>query len=243
MLLVSAWLPVVSAAEQKSTQWFVIYHSHPPLSFEDHGNRSGFVSDIVDAILAEAELDTQSQLMPLARAFQVLKTQKNTMLFPVTRLPEREALYEWLGPVAPRSIYLYKLRTRTDIQVSHIDEISKYRIGLVREMASTQNFLSTYHVPKDTLDYAPTPDSNFRKFLMNRNDLIVASEWTATYIMRSLGHSIRELEPVILLDQQHQYYIAISKNSDTKVIQRLRTAYDKLQKSGVLEKIRQKYTE
>ena len=242
IVLTCCSLQTVQAAP-RSTAMTVVYHSHPPLSYEESGLRRGYISEVLDAMLFEVPMEIQPQFMPIVRAFQVLESQKNTLMYPVTRLPEREHLYEWIGPVAPRSINLYKLKTRKDIQISQLSQLGSYRIGLVREMASTKNLMNHPGISKDGLDFAPTPESNFRKFFLGRTDLIVSSEWAAIYMTRSLNRSIRELDLVMVLDQQHQYYIALNRNSDPELVSRLRAAFEKLQKNGIIDQIKQKYTD
>lgn len=219
----------------------ILFHSNPPLSYEEGGARSGYIAEIVDAMLHEIPITTQAHYMPVARAFQTLAAQKNTLMYPVTRLPEREHLYEWIGPVAQRSITAYKLKARKDIQITQLSDLSNYHLGIVRELASSKNILANPAINKDLIDFAPTHESNFRKFLLGRNDLIVSSEWTAIYMMRTLNHSMRELEPVLVLDQQHQYYIALNKNTDPVLVSRLRAAFYRLEKAGLLEQLKQKY--
>lgn len=234
--------PCLSAlAENAQASLDILYHSNPPLSFDEAGKRSGYIAQVLDAILQELPIATQSHYLPVARAFQTLATQKNTLMYPVTRLPEREALYEWIGPVAQRSITVYKLKSRKDIQITQISDLNHYRLGIVRELASSKSLLANPAINKEMIDFAPTPESNFRKFLHGRNDLIVASEWTAIYMMRSMGHAMRELEAVMVLDQQHQYYIALNKNSDPELISRLRAGFYRLEKTGFLEQLKQRY--
>lgn len=238
-LLISPCLPALAGNSTGSLD--ILFHSNPPLSYEEGGQRSGYIAEILDAMLHELPITTQSHYLPVARAFQTLAAQKNTLMYPVTRLPERESLYEWIGPVAQRSITVYKLKTRKDIQISQISDLNHYRLGIVRELASSKSLIANPAINKENIDFAPTPESNFRKFLLGRNDLIVASEWTAIYMMRSMNHSMRELEPVMVLDQQHQYYIALNKNSNPELVSRLRAAFYRLEKSGLLEQLKQKY--
>jgi polar amino acid transport system substrate-binding protein len=59
----------------------------------------------------------------------------------MTRTPERDAQFEWIGVLSNRQIYLYKLKSRTDIQIKTLSDAGAYKTGLVREMASAKEFM------------------------------------------------------------------------------------------------------
>jgi hypothetical protein len=61
--------------------------------------------------------------------------------FSMTRTPERDAQFEWIGALSNRQIYLYKFKSRTDIRIKTLSDAGAYKTGLVREMASAKEFL------------------------------------------------------------------------------------------------------
>jgi polar amino acid transport system substrate-binding protein len=80
-----------------------------------------------------------------------------------------------------------------------------------------------------------------KKLLLGRVDLIVSQDWSAAYLMKSLGRHPDELESVLLLDNKHQYYLAMQKDSDPALVQRIRQSFEKVQQSGLMERLRIKY--
>lgn len=219
----------------------VVTESLPPLNYKENGNATGYSVEIVEAVLQEARIQAPIEIMPWARAYQMALTQPNTLIFSITRLPDRDALFEWIGPISSRQIFLYKLKSRKDIQIRNMADAAAYKVGLVREMASTKEFLRTTTFPESGVDYAPTVESNIKKFLMGRVDLIVSQDWSAAYLMKMEGRKPDELEPVLLLDGVNSYYLAMQKQSDPALVQRIRRAFAKVQQSGLLEKLRLKY--
>lgn len=213
----------------------------PPLNYEENGVAQGYTVEVVQALMKQAGLNTPIQFFPWARAYQQALNQPNTLIFSIVRNPEREDLFEWIGPVSPRLIYVYKLKSRSDIVVRSLADCSRYRIGAVREMASTKTFVRDAAVPEAQMELAPSVESNFRKFLMGRADLIISQDWSAAFMMKALERSPDELEPVLLLEQNAQYYLALNKQSDPALLLKLRQAFDKVQQSGQMEKLRNKY--
>lgn len=230
-------LPAVVNASQLS----VVTENLPPLNYEERGNITGYSTEIVQAVLLEAKLSAPIELIPWARAYKRALQQPNTLIFSITRTPERDAQFEWIGALSSRQIYLYKLRSRTDIQIKTLNDAGAYKTGLVREMASTKEFLRKSQLSERVVDYAPTDESNMKKFLLGRVDLAIFQNWSAAFLMKSQNRAMDELEPLMLIDGNNQYYLAMSKNSDPELVKKIRKAFEKVQQSGLFEKLRHKY--
>ena len=224
-----------------ATDLTVVTENLPPLNYELNGAATGYATELLEAVLQTANIKTSVSVLPWARAYQMTLTQPNTLLFSTTRTQEREDLFEWIGPISSRQIYLYKLKSRTDIQVKTIADCSRYKIGLVREMASAKEFLKNSAIREENVDYAPTAESNTKKLLLGRTDLIVSQDWGAAFEMKILNRHPNELEAVLLLDAKNSYYFAMNKQSDPALIQKIRNAFEKVQQSGLPERLKNKY--
>lgn len=235
-----SWM-AVSAPNAVALELQVVTESLPPLNYEDKGKVTGFSTELLQSVLHTAGLDAEIQLIPWARAYQTALTQPNTLIYSITRTPERDALFEWIGPISPRQIFLYKLRRRHDVQVSSLADAASYKTGLVREMASTKDFINVSGFAAAAFDFAPTVESNMKKLFMDRIDLLVSLDWSAAYLAKALEHSPSELEPVVLLDKSRSYYFALNKQSDPALLSRLRLAFEKVQQSGQIEQLKTKY--
>ncbi|NDI85348.1 substrate-binding periplasmic protein [Undibacterium crateris] len=243
-LLISRFLLITllgASCHAHSAELTIVTEHLPPLSYEEHGVVTGYSTEIVNAILRNANLQAPIQVLPWARAYQLAQTQANTLIFSMTRTKEREQEFVWIGPVSPRQIHLYKLKSRKDIQIRAPADMRAYKIGLVREMASSKELIRNVAIEDKHIDYAPTVDSNMKKFLLGRVDLIVSQDWSAAYLMKTLGRHPDELESVLLLDNKHQYYLAMQKDTDPALLQRIRQSFEKVQQSGLMERLRIKY--
>lgn len=224
-----------------ATELKVVTESLPPLSYEENGIVTGYSTELLQAVLQTAGVKASIEILPWARAYQTSLTQPNTLIYSMTRLPERDGLFEWIGPISSRQIFLYKLRDRKEIQIKTMADVANYRVGLVREMASTKEFVKASNLPEAAFDYAPTVESNMKKLWMRRIDLLVSQDWSAAFLAKSQEHKPEELEPVLLLDNQRSYYFALNKQSDPALVARLRLAFEKVLISGKAEKLRNKY--
>jgi polar amino acid transport system substrate-binding protein len=218
-----------------------VTESLPPLNYEENGIVTGYATELLQATVQTAKIKTRIDLLPWARAYQTVLAQPNTLIYSITRNPERESLFEWIGPISPRQIFLYKLRERKDVSVKTLTDATNYQIGLVREMAASKDFVKLSGIAENKVDYAPTVESNMKKLFLRRVDLIVSQDWSAAFLAKSLNRKPEELEPVLLLNATHSYYFALNKQSDPALVAKLRAAFDTVQKSGQMEKLQNKY--
>ncbi|MFZ6861968.1 substrate-binding periplasmic protein [Undibacterium sp. Ji67W] len=230
-----------AACSAFASELTIVTEELPPLNYESQGVVTGYSTELLEAVLWEAKIKSTVNILPWARAYQMATTQPNTLIFSTARTPDREDFFEWIGPISSRQIYLFKLKSRTDIDVKTVTDSFQYKIGLIREMASGKTFLKNNNVPDSTIDYAPTAESNLKKLLVGRIDLIISLDWSAAYQMKKEKRDPSELEPVLVLDDKTSYYFALNKQSDPVLVQKIRKAFEKVKKSGLMDRLRNKY--
>jgi polar amino acid transport system substrate-binding protein len=230
--------PVLSSS---AADFNAVTESLPPLNYEEEGVITGYATELLQASAQAAKLTTSISLLPWARAYQTVLAQPNTLIYSITRTPEREPVFEWIGPISTRQISVYKLRERKDIQIKTLADVAKYKVGLVREMASTKNFIQQSEIADNNIDFAPTAESNMKKLFLNRIDVIVSQDWSAAFLAKSLKRKPEELEAVLLLDNTHSYYFAMNMQTDPALLAKLRQGFETVQKSGQMEKLKNKY--
>ena len=73
----------------------------PPLTFVSFQGGYGMVGDVALAAIARAGYLSHIHVTPWARAQQRVSRGKNLLIIPLSRTPEREALYSWIAPIMP----------------------------------------------------------------------------------------------------------------------------------------------
>lgn len=240
-LLIAILICISYPAWSQATTLEAVTQDYPPMSFIEGERVTGFSTDILNAMAAHAGLHAHIAVLPWARAYQTALTQPDTLIYTITRIPEREELFSWIGPITPRRIFLFKLRERKDIQIKSFADVYPYKVGLVREMATSKIALQKKFLDENKVDYAPTPESNLKKLILGRVDLIVTLDWNAYYQARQLGYDAGQIEPALLIDDTIDYYFALSKRSDPALLQKLRAAWEHVKASGQVEALRARY--
>ena len=105
----------------------------PPYNYTDGNNVvSGFSSEIILELVKRTKLtmsNNRMQSVNWARAYKLLQENADAALFSMTRSEKREDIFKWLGPIASRTIWFWKLKLRTDIAAQSIAEIKNIGSG------------------------------------------------------------------------------------------------------------------
>jgi polar amino acid transport system substrate-binding protein len=222
--------------------------SLPPLNYEQDGKVTGFSSELLDAIAAEAGIGVQKQVLPWTRAYDRATQPGETILFSLVRTPEREALFRWVGPIGPRRVILYKWADRTEINLRSLEDARAYRIGSTLESAATKQLIRQGFVPMPAserasagLELGATGEMNMRKFIAKRFDLLVSLDWAAAHNAKAAGIDPSELQPALVLDETLSYWYGLNLAVDPDVAKKLNNALLKLKADGRYAQLRQKY--
>ena len=241
MLLVA---PLLATALEISA----LTESLPPLNYEQDGRVVGFSSELLDLIAKESDVTVHKQLLPWSRAYDMVGRQATTLIYSLARTPERELLFQWVGPISSRRILLYKQSDRTDIAIKTLDDARPYRIGVSRESAAAKGLIKqgfavngAQDVPGPGLDLGAHDESNMKKFIAKRFDLLVSLDWAAAYNAKNAGLGADDLQAVWVLDESLSYWYGLNLATDPEVARRLNTALQKLKNDGRYLVLKQKY--
>lgn len=219
----------------------------PPLNYEQDGKVTGFSSELLDLMVAEAGVALQKQLLPWGRAYDRATRPGDTVLYSLVRTPEREPLFRWVGPIGPRRILLYRWVDRGDIQPKTLDDVRNYRIGSTLESAATKHLLKSGFatLPPEGgtagLELGVNDEQNMRKFIARRFDLLVSLDWAAAFNAKNAGIDPADLVPVLVLDDSLSYWYGLNLSVDAEVARKLNAALQKIKSDGRYTQLRQKY--
>lgn len=217
----------------------VVTEEYPPYNFQGADKKiSGFSTQVVEETLKRAKLSYQLDIYPWARAYHMAQAGPNVLIYSIGRSAEREELFKWVGVIAPYDVYLYRLKTRSDIKGSSLEALKKYTIGAVREDVRAQ-YLAKAGM---TLDLVTSDSLNARKLAQQRVDLLPIDEMGVMGLFRREGMDPDSLVKVIKLeDLSSGLYMAFSLPTSDEVVNRCREALAELKADGTLERIRAKY--
>ena len=214
----------------------------PPLSYFNKTEQKvdGFSVRIVEELLTRTGIKPvggEISIYPWARAIKIVEEKPNAMLFSTAKTEARTPKFKWVGPIAPRSIWLWKLRERTDIKVRTLEEAKKYITGGVYEFASSRNLIEKGF----KVEMAAGVYQNWKKLLAHRIDLITAVDMEAAYYLRQWGRRLDDLEKTVLLDDKSMFYIALNKTAPDELVGLLQAALDAMKSDGTYDRIKNEF--
>lgn len=213
----------------------------PPLNYQDGGQVSGFATELLQAVMQQAGYSVDIQLMPWARAYRLVMEGPDRIIYSITRTPQREPLFHWVGPISPRQIKLYRLNSRSDIQINSETDLSRYKLGAMFESAAAQKLAGLGLAPDQGLDLGASDAVTLKKLLQGQTELVAMLDWAMAWQLKQQGIEPRRVRPVWLLDGGHQYWFALSRATPVFKVRQLQAALNQVSADGRLQKLRQKY--
>lgn len=217
-------------ADLNAAQVRVVTEEYPPYNYTENGKVTGVFTELVEAILKTAGIDYSIAVYPWARSYQTALHDPNVLIYGIVRTKERENLFKWVDMILPFNIYLFKLRERTDIRLSNLEDAKQYTVGAVRGDVREQYFKKKGFAK---LDLVSRNDLNLKKFYNGRFDLIAIDEISAAYFCKKEGYDFSKMEKALLLTELSEgLYIAFSNNTPESLAEQCRNAFQQIKANG-----------
>ena len=222
------------AGAQQRPRLTLVTELGAPAAMLDNGKLVGFATEKVQEILTRSGIDFEIEVLPWKRAYLLAQTRSDVCIYSVSRIPERDVLFKWVGPTHTSDWTLYGRAGRV-YQVATLEDARKYRIGAyfgdVRgETLQTQGF---------TVDTVHERLANPRKLLLDRIDLWVSSTQNGGPIIIDNGWA-GKIVPILTF-RQTGLYLACNTDVPDALITKMNTVLAAMNSEGVSAAIERKY--
>lgn len=219
----------------------VAYTEHwPPYNYVTEGGKiQGIATDMLRAACELAQLHCSIQLVPWARGYKLVRHTPNTLLYTTARKPEREEHFRWVGPLLPRTTWVYT-RNLPGAPVREAKDLAQLRFGVVREEAARQDLLAA-GVPATSMVEESSNDAVFRLLMGDMVHAMVDTEVGMAWNLRSVGRPAGSVTKLLKLSEDGAYYFALNPQSDPTLVLKLQQAVDRLRAEGRLDAISRNY--
>ena len=122
--------------------------NYPPLNYEQEGELHGVSVDILEALFGKMNVNLSRNDVTLknwADAYQQTLNEEHTMLFSTARLPARESLFKWVGPIAPEKNIVVGL-TASNITINSTSDLNNHTVGVIEDYAAILILPGDHHV-------------------------------------------------------------------------------------------------
>ncbi|KJZ46996.1 ABC transporter substrate-binding protein [Pseudomonas fluorescens] len=244
LVLASASLLLVNgahAAENPDTGLVLLTENFPPYNMAKNGknfaqdeNINGIAVDIVREMFKRAEVTYSLTLrFPWERIYKLALEKPGYGVFVMARLPDRENLFKWVGPIGPDD-WILLAKADSKITLESLEQARKYKIGAYKSDAIAETLAKQGLKPIVVL----RDQDNAKKLVNGQIDLWATGDPAGRYLARQDG--VTGLKTVLRFNSA-ELYLALNKDVPDDVVAKLQAALDQLRKEGVVDDIMAKY--
>jgi polar amino acid transport system substrate-binding protein len=242
ILLLNTQTKAATPATLENESFKLLCSEWPPFEYADsNGKPTGYSVEILQAILKELKIEDNIKIYPWKRAYTVAQSKKNTLIFTMARTKEREKQFKWVGPIASRDIYLWKLKGRTDIKANNWEDIKKYIIGTVNGEAGEKELLDMGFNKDENISSVTKQLQNYHMLYSQRIDFLYGLEFSTIFGLKKAGLNPDMVEKSLLLSGGLEYYFAFNPNTSDLIVEQFKKALQKVKDNGTFDKIANKY--
>ena len=203
-------------------------------NFAQEDNVDGIAVDVVREMFKRAGIKYSLTLrFPWDRIYKLALEKPDYGVFVTARLPEREALFKWVGPIGPDD-WVLLARGDSKLVVNNLQQAKQYRIGAYKGDAIAE------HLEKQGLQPVTSlrDQENAKKLMAGQIDLWATGDPAGRYLARQEGVSGLK---TILRFNSAQLYLALNKEVPDEVVQKLQSELDKMRAEGIVDSILNSY--
>lgn len=212
----------------------------PPLQVRVDGQADGYTIKFVQAVINAAAktypMEVNSlRFAPWKRAIKNTQQLENVLLFSISRTPEREALYQWIGAVSPYEVAVYRKAEGPQVAATSLSELSQYRFA-----AQTASSFEELIKSEDFHHIIPVNQGKeaIKLLKMDRVDFAPMVTASFPYRMEQYGYNPSEFVEVAKVDKLcQQLWLVTGHNTSKEVVDALSASLNKLKNQGLLQQL------
>lgn len=170
---------------------------------------------------------------PWDRIYKLAMATPGYGVFATARLPEREKLFKWVGPIGADD-WIMLARADSPIKLTTLQQAKKYRIGAYKGDAIAQQLITDGMTPIVVL----RDQDNARKLVNGQIDLWATGDPAGRYLARQEG--VTGFKTVLRFNSA-ELFLALNKDVPDEIVAKLQKALDQMRAEGVIDEILGRY--
>ncbi|MHC8311605.1 substrate-binding periplasmic protein [Pseudomonas sp. GT1P32] len=231
----------VHAVENPDADLVLLTENFPPYNMAKNGknfaqdeNINGIAVDIVREMFKRADITYSLTLrFPWERIYKLALEKPGYGVFVMARLPDREKLFKWVGPIGPDD-WIMLAKADSKISLETLEDARKYKIGAYKGDAIAETLAKQGLKPIVVL----RDQDNAKKLTSGQIDLWATGDPAGRYLARQDG--VTGLKTVLRFNSA-ELYLALNKDVPDETVAKLQAALDQLRKEGVVDEIMGRY--
>ncbi len=208
-----------------------VTEDYAPYNYIENGQLIGVSTDVIIQVIKNLKLDIKAsdiQVLPWARAYYTAEKNKNTAIFSMARIPEREKLFKWAGPLVASSNVLIAKKSRK-IKIAKPSDFYKYRVGvIINDIGDV--IVSRYDGCCESISPIYNGSDAAKMINADRIDLWSYNDISAFYHLKKAGYDAAEYE-VVYKFETFQLYVGFNLNTPDFIVNAFNSEISKIIKN------------
>jgi polar amino acid transport system substrate-binding protein len=244
MILPAAF--TTSCGPSQTSELNIFTEDYPPYNFtNENGEVTGQSTEIVRAIMEKTGTVGTIEVLPLSEALELARKGPDTAVYSINRTPQREDLYQWVGPIGSYEQVFY-IKKGASIRLNRFEDARNVAsIGVYKGDAGAE-FLAENGFTN--LDESLTDVEALQKLMAGTVQMWLGNKQGLPIIAAQAGVDPADLVELPTVVINADLYIAFSKDVNKSTIESWQAALDSLKEEKDIddkteyEKILAKYS-
>lgn len=226
-------MALFGASAQAAIHLVLTTEEYPPYNMSDaQGHLVGISTEIVKILMDAAGVSYELHLYPWARAIAMARLEPDTCVFSMSRTPEREPLYQWIGPLVFNDWTLFAragAQHPRQLEDTQAQLIGSYQGDAIVPYLQARGY---------QVDVAPNDDVNPKKLLAGRIDYWATGKLIGQYRLKQ--QKLSGIEAVLDFNRT-EMYLACNRKLPAELVQQLNSLLNQMEKRGQIQHIYQEH--
>lgn len=202
----------------------------------------GISTEIIEATLSESGYQYSIEAYPWTSSYHRAKHEKNTCIYSLARIPERELLFKWVGHITTSTISFYALKNN-ELMVNSLEDAKKYKIAVIKDDVTHHFLLSNGFVEGENFYVMNNYDALLQLLEMpsRQIDLVIINDDLINSRVKNKAEVSKYKSVHMLKGLSLDFYFACSLNTEQDIVNKLTNVMKKLEQQGVYSIIRKKW--
>jgi polar amino acid transport system substrate-binding protein len=210
----------------------------PPSQIQNPDNSlSGFAVDLVREIQRRLHTHAPILMVPWARGYDAVQNEPNVLLFSMARTTERNALFQWIGPILENQ-YGFYVKADSKFIINSMEDAKKLQaIGVYRDDVRD---LYLTKAGFTNLDRVTDNSVNIKKLMAGRINAYAGSPTGIVDALKTAGFKGNAVKLGFVF-MKSQSFIAASRATPTDNVRAWNDALEDMKADGTFKAILAKY--
>lgn len=233
IVLLSLFIPPSTAADRATSAKDPVYltEQFPPFSYQEDGKLQGISVDLLEKMLGHMNMTlnrSEIRLLPWDQGYQMALQDNNTVIFSTGRIPEREALFKWVGPISSIKVVLFAPNEK-NIKINSPGDLRALKIGVAKDSAEGPLVIKAGANPGNLVERNNTTEL-IDMLKAGTIDAWAYPDLVGVWLAEKAGLNASEYEVVYQLTKDSPLYYAFDKNTSDSTIKGFQEALNQTKK-------------